>query len=184
MIVLPDQVLIKKLQHGEHDVFDLLYVAYRQKLHSYACRLLHDTAAAQDVVQEVFVSLWMRRQEVMISSSLHNYLHTAVRYKALSYLEANSLAGKKLERAMAGYRAYDNSILEKQSAHELEAVINRQVKKLPAKMKQVFVLSRQECLTNKEISERLNISNATVKKQIGNALKLVRGSLEGYLFAS
>lgn len=179
-----DEVLISKLRHDEENVFGLLDAAYRAKLCIYVSRLVRDTAAAQDIVQEVFVSLWLRRHEVMITGSLHNYLHTAVRYRAINYLEANNSAGKKLERAMKDFRVYDDSIQERQSAHELEAVLNRQVKKLPAKMKEVFLLSRQECLSHREISELLNISNATVKKQIGNALKLVRGPLEEYLFAS
>ena len=182
LVLLSDKVLINKLQCGEGNAFNMLYAGYWQKLFVFVCGIVHDRAAAQDIVQDVFVSLWLRRQEVNVNGSLHNYLHTAVRYRALSYLSANMRQSQQLQQLVTGCRLH-NLIMEKQSAQELQAIINHQLKRLPARMKEVFLLSRQECLSHKEISEMLNISGATVKKQIGYALKVLRGPLNEYLNA-
>ncbi len=177
LLLHPDKTLIASPLQEEDYAFHTLYTFYWNKLFVFAHNIIRDTASAQDIVQDVFVSLWMRRHEVTIHTTLSNYLYTAVRYKAISHLEAAAAQTKKLEQLYWHYPLYDQSLQENLWAKELQQTIHRQVNQLPARMKEVFLLSREESLSHREISQRLHIANTTVKKQIGYALKQIRAAV-------
>jgi len=174
LLLQPGKGLMTQLPYEEEQAFHTLYTFYWQKLFVFVYNIIRDTACAQDIVQDVFVSLWVRRHEVSIHTTLSRYLYTAVRYRAINHLEAIAVQHKKLEQVYWHYPLYDNSLQEQQAAQELQTIIHRQVNLLPARMKEVFLLSREECLSHREIAARLQITHTTVKKQVGYALKQIR----------
>jgi len=179
---ISDKELLALFRAGDQAAFRLIYERYWQLLYVAACKLVKDEDEAKDVVQEVFISLLGKGAELEISSSLPAYLYSAVRYKVFDHISRAKVRTDYLDSlnvfaAEAG-TASDRALIEK----EIHAEMEKEIQNLPAKMKEVFVLSRKAELSHKEIAEKLNISDKTVKKQISNAIKLLKPKFTNYYF--
>ena len=177
---LGDNELLSAFKNGDQSAFKLLYERYWQLLYVSACKVIKDEDEAKDIVQEVFISLLNKGGEVNVHGSIANYLYTAVRYKVL-----DAISRKKVRTDYADSLEYfisaknystDQTLLEKEITLEIE----KEIQNLPLKMREVFELSRKEDLSHKEIAEILHISDKTVKKQISNAIKLLKPKFENY----
>ncbi|TSJ35894.1 RNA polymerase sigma-70 factor [Mucilaginibacter corticis] len=173
-ILCSDQHLLKLLKEDDKKAFDLIYQRYWEPLFTYVAKAVKDRDEAKDIVQEVFVSLWYRRGSLHPINSLQAYLFTAARYKGLTYIKNNSHKNKYLESLSLFFEQECASVAGQVEADELNLIIQQELEKLPPKMKEVFILSRTEQLSHKLISEKLMISDKTVKKQINNVLKHFR----------
>ncbi|WP_207515358.1 RNA polymerase sigma-70 factor [Longitalea luteola] len=174
-----DQSLLQLLTHDDQKAFTAIYQRYWQSLFREAMNVLRSQREAEDCVQELFVSLWKRRQALSITSSLKAYLQTAVRYQCIDRIERDMIRGGYLED-FTNYLAEHHSmptVEEELYARDLAANIDQVMYKMPGKMREVFRLSRQEHLTHREIADRLQISEETVKKQIYLALKILKSHL-------
>lgn len=159
---------------GDEKVFAEIYNVYWKKLLGIAYRHLQDKSLAESVVQEVFISLWNRRADLMIDS-LDAYLATATKYctfktiqKSIRHLEVEHNAAK------SDFYMEDEEI----DARFLKDYINGVVENLPEKCRLVFKLSRESYLSNQEISDTLAISEKTVEAHITRALKVLRSNLQ------
>jgi len=173
-----DAELIVLLQSGSEPAFTELYRRHWRSVYRNAMRLLRSAADAEDVVQQAFESIWKRRAQLQIQGSFEAYLFAAARYISIAIIEKNadrytsiSDLSDRLDQAVIP--VVESSI----DAQQLEIVITRIVDTLPKKMRDVFVLSRTGTLTYRQIAEKLNISEATVKKQVYYALKIIRQQL-------
>ncbi len=173
-----DQVLLQQLSQNDQAAFTAIYERYWKSLFREAMNVLRSQKEAEDCVQELFVSLWNRRQALSITT-LRAYLHTAIRYQCIDRIEKNMIRGGYLEDFTTYLEANQTmpSIEEELYARELAASIDQVMDKMPDKMREVFRLSRQEHLTHREIAQRLQISEETVKKQIYLALKILKSNL-------
>jgi RNA polymerase sigma-70 factor (ECF subfamily) len=170
--LLPDdEKLFRLLCEGDKAAFDQIYNLYWQRLFLYVVKVIRDSDAAEDIVQEIFVSLWLRRKEITEQRTLSGYLFTAARFKGINFVQDQLKKGKHVESLIDYFKAPQNGLDDLMDAKELNRIINNEIEKLPSKMRDVFVLSRRDQLSHKEISEKLQISDKTVKKQINNALK-------------
>jgi len=147
-------------------------------------KVIKDKDEAEDILQEVFVSVWNRREHLTQIESISAYLFSAVRFQGLKYIQKESKKGLFINSLLNFFTDVDNCVYEQQALKEVEQVLDNTIKDLPPKMQEVFILSRKEQLSHKEIAETLNISDKTVKKQIGNALKIFRMKLEKENFIS
>ncbi|WP_257670356.1 RNA polymerase sigma factor [Parapedobacter tibetensis] len=172
-----DSELVGRVAAGDHAAYTAVYNRYGGLLYVHAWRKLNNREAAKDLVQELFTSLWVNRGSLRPDIVLPNYLYAAVRYKIIKYF-----ARKKRETAyldtlkeVAEYDGVmpDHAVREQ----ELQRLIEQEVGQLPPKMRTVFQMSRQQYLSHREIAEGLDISEATVKKQVNNALKVLRVKL-------
>jgi RNA polymerase sigma-70 factor (ECF subfamily) len=173
-ILCSDDQLLKLLQEDNRGAFDLIYKRYWEPLFIYVAKVVKDNDEAKDIVQEVFVSLWFRRMHLNDINSLRAYLFTAARYKGLTYIKDNISKNKYLESLKLFFDLECDSIVKQVEANELSLFVDSEIAKLPQKMRDVFILSRKEHLSHKLISEKLMISDKTVKKQINNVLKHFR----------
>jgi RNA polymerase sigma-70 factor (family 1) len=174
-----DHYLLQQLSHNDQAAFTAIYQRYWKSLFREAMNVLRSQKEAEDCVQELFVSLWKRRESLSVNTSLGAYLHTAVRYKCIDIIERDMVRGGYLEdftSYMADHQLMP-SIEEEMYARDLAANIDQVMDKMPNKMREVFRLSRHEQLTHREIADRLHISEETVKKQIYLALKLLKSNL-------
>lgn len=162
------------LKHGDEVAFTTLYDRYWADIYRNAMKLLGDANDAEDVVQELFESIWKRREVLQINGAMAAYLHTSARYISLHLIEKNVT---KAEYADALQLAEIPLVESHMDAKTLESAIDKIIDTLPDKMKMVFLLSRREHLSHKEIAEQLQISEETVKKQVYNALKAIRQHL-------
>ena len=146
-------------------------------LRNAAENILGDGDAAHDVVQDVFIKLWNRKDEVSAILNKKAYLFRAVINASITYLENNKNKTRLGELKIESSGSTDAPVLVK----ELEAKIQLALNALPPKCKAIFVLSRFEGLKNKEISEYLGLSIKTVENQMGIALKKMKEDLKNYL---
>lgn len=181
---VPDLELILLINQEEEQAFTEIYNRYWEKMISYAVRLTKSEEEAADIVQEIFVSLWNRRTTLRVKSTLGAYLIRSTRNLCLRYIERNIHTSDFLDKITE--QAVDNSlnIEESISLKELQENIDIGIAKLPKKMREVYLLSRDEQLSYREIAEKLNIAEGTVKKQVSNALKIIANSLKGKLSAT
>lgn len=159
------------------DLFDL----YFQPMATYAYRYVNDWQAAEDITQEVFMSLWLKKDDVDFKAPIKPYLYRATYNKSINYINSflmqhrlgqSETIDNLLNREILSYNQHDTLLLE-----EITAEINSCVESLPPQCKHVFQMSREENLKNKEIAERLNISEKTVEKHISKALSEIRSHL-------
>lgn len=169
-----DQQLLDLICEGDRKAFDQIYLRYWKKLLLYSGKIVRDDEEAQDIVQEVFVSFWKRRDELADLDSLSSYLHGAIRLRSLGYIRRNLYKHNYLESLKSFFEEGTDMVNEHINKEELDAVIHSEISKLPPKMREIFILSRMEQMSHREIAERLNISDKTVKKQINRSLNLFR----------
>jgi RNA polymerase sigma-70 factor (ECF subfamily) len=174
-----DQYLLQQLTHNDQAAFTAIYQRYWKSLFREAMNVLRSQKEAEDCVQELFVSLWRRRESLAVTTSLGAYLHTAVRYQCIDIIEKDMKRGgylKDFTSYLEDHQAMP-SVEEEMYARDLAANIDQVMDKMPGKMREVFRLSRHEHLTHREIADRLHISEETVKKQIYLALKILKSNL-------
>jgi RNA polymerase sigma-19 factor, ECF subfamily len=159
----------------DKDAFTMLYRRYWEQLFETAAKALRSKDDAADLVQDVFLSIWNRKHELNITGSLAAYLQTSVKYKAINYIEKNITRRDYLALLTEMLVTYQPPDAESQlQIKELQRVIQTAVDQMPNKMREVYLLSRQQHLSHKEIAERLGISDETVKKHIQHALQLIK----------
>ncbi|RQO74945.1 RNA polymerase subunit sigma-70 [Pedobacter sp. KBW06] len=172
-----DTDLASLLKEGDHQAYTFIYDRYKFLLYAHAYKKLADREEARDVVQEVFVTLWNKRERIDAQSNLAGYLYTALRNAILNLFARKEVRTRYTDAMAAHYRddyaPTDHGIRSQQ----LSELIDREIEALPSKMQEVFVLSRKAHLNRKEISLQLGISEATVDRQIANALKILRARL-------
>lgn len=139
--------------------------------------MLDDIDQAKDVIQDVFTMLWVKSAELHLNVSLSSFLYASVRNRTMNQIDHSKVRENylsSLENAIEeGESTTDNLLMEKELSKRIEAELSL----LPEKMRKVFELSRIYDYSYRQISEELNISDNTVKKQMSNALKILRNKL-------
>jgi RNA polymerase sigma-70 factor (ECF subfamily) len=173
-----DQNLVAELIKGKVVAFDNLYERYSERLYVFALMLLKDKEDSRDVVQETFLKLWQKRNELNESKSFKSFVFT------ISYNIIIDRFRKRTndQKFMACYRQHFNFETSSAVNDSDFNLINQQVidiiEKLPLRRKEIFKLSREKGLTYSEIANELNISVKTVETQIGLALKYIRAEID------
>lgn len=174
MTSISNSELITMIRTDEREGFAQVYEQYWETLLKYVIRILPDEDEACDVVQETFLTLWELRNTIPKLKSIKAYLLVIARNLAFKQLRAKLATTDMIDFYAAQYADTYHRMDQHLESKELGVALEEEIQQLPEKMREVFLLSRQQHLSYKEISERLNISDKTVKKQIHNALKLLR----------
>lgn len=172
-----EQELLFQLKKGDEHAFRELYNLYWEKLFIAAYNLLKNKELCEDLLQEIFISLWNKRQTLVIKTTLQNYLYACITYKVYDYFRGNSVLLKTELLEKFDKRIHASNPETLLMHQELIAQIQIAIEALPEKSKAVFKLSREDQLTYNEIAEKLNISTKTVEAHISKSLKLLRISL-------
>ena len=171
---LSDQELTILLKNGDQIAYTAIFERYTEVLLRHAYRLLHNRHEANDVIQDVFLTLWQKRESMEFKTSLSSYLYCSVRNRIFDMLSHEKVVVRYAQSISdfmeEGYCTTDEQIREK----ELAAIINKEIEALPSKMRKVFILHKKEQLSYKEIAEQLNITDKTAKQQVYNAVKTLR----------
>lgn len=175
--VTPDDAeLVISLKNGNQSAITQIYNKYWKKLLAIAYNELKVKSDAEEVVQNVLINLWDRR-EVLQINALPNYLATAVKYSIFRVLQRQKRKEEVSNAILKLHSPFDHDD-ERIYAIFLEDYINGQVEKLPEKCKLVFKYSRQKGLSIQEISQELAIAEKTVESHLTKALKFLRSSLK------
>ena len=169
-----DQELLALLDKHQKLGFDLIFERYWKRLYRYANTIYAEERICEDIVQEVFISLWEKSKTQKIFN-LEAYLLRAVKFKVINHLRDLKFTREHQEvlNELCVPAKADQFLV----CDDVEALIHYEIDKLPPKCKRVFVLSRFEDVPNAEIAQQLNISIRTVEKHISDALKHLRTSL-------
>lgn len=171
-----DEELLQKLQLDRDAVaFTTLYERYWEKLVTIAYLRLQCTMDAQEVVQEVFLDIWKRSENIQIRYTFNTYISAALKYKILTLLAKRK--NEMNRQAMIDLLETDSSTEQWLSYQQLRDELESTVQSLPEKCRLVFRLSREKGLSEKQIAETLNISLKTVESHMSRALKTLRASL-------
>lgn len=169
-----DQELQQLLHENPKRGFDRVFESYWKRLFSYAYQIYADDTICEDIVQEVFVSLWEKLENTTIIN-LEGYLFRAVKYKVFTHLR--DLKFTPDHQDILDEIAMPSRTETNLDYNDFETLVHREIDRLPPKCRTVFMLSRFEEVSNAEIAEKLNISIRTVEKHISDAIKHLKSNL-------
>ncbi|MDM1047679.1 RNA polymerase sigma factor [Sphingobacterium hotanense] len=170
-----DIVLWKGIVESDQQSFAALYKKYSSILFSSAYRILKDKEICEDIIQEVFVRIWLKRFEIQIKN-VRSYLYQSVKNKVIDLIrnKKNNIQLSEIEDIIATEQT-DSHVLKK----EVETAIDQSIQQLPERCAEIFYLKKEQHLSNKEIAQKLNISTKTVENQITVAIKKLKIALSG-----
>jgi len=175
---MDDIYIKKKLQIQDKIVFDYVFTYYYSGLCAYVNQLVGDRDVAEDLVQDFFVHFWVECPKLEISGSLKSYFFSALKNKALDYFKHIKVKNQYKEHILS--KQFEESEASEYAEIELMVLIKNGLKKLQPRCREIFVLSRFQGKSNKEISEFFKISQRTVELQISNALKILRTEISDF----
>lgn len=175
---LTDAELTELLKQGDHGAFTEIFNRYWEPLVNAAYRRLRSRPEAEEVIQELFISLFLRHDTLTVKSTLEAYLKQALKYKVIDAFRRQQLTMVDVDGVVEN--RIDNKARpdEELEVRELKERIQWVASQLPVRCREVFLLSRFEYLTIDEISLQLGISTSTVKKHLNKALHVLHGELE------
>lgn len=169
---LEDSLLISLVKDGNQAAFESIYRSNAADLISFARKNV-DLETAAEIVQDVFVSLWMRRGELEITS-IRAYLFSSVRYRLIRHVKHEKVKRKYEEHYRLFEAAYQNTPEPQRNPELLQQKIIALTSQLPERCRQALQLRLSENLSNSEIAQRMNISKRTVETYISQALDVLR----------
>jgi RNA polymerase sigma-70 factor (family 1) len=181
VFVLPsdnEKELLCRIAAGDEAAFGELFHAYHQRLGAYICRLTESLPAAQEIVQDVFLKIWMKRAMLPEIQCFDAYLFKAARNHVYNYLR--KIARERTQQAMLEASVATGEPVEELQAGEQEEYLNlleAAITQLPRQQQKVYLLHRREGLSHAEIALRLQLSVETVKKHMSLALRSIRDYL-------
>jgi RNA polymerase sigma-70 factor, ECF subfamily len=175
-----EKILILGIKEGNEKIFDHIFLYFYSGLVVYAQKFIVDRDVAEDIVQELFYTLWKKRQLLEINQSLKSYLFTWVKNRCIDYLRKKEVM-RKNEADMLTL----NEIIAKENdffvESELREYIDMALAKMPPACREVFILNRFDELKPIEIATEKRISVRTVEGHIGKGLRIMREELRKYL---
>lgn len=174
---LPDTTLTSLLKEGDQLAFTEIYNRHWKLIYAHVYKMLRDEDDAKDIVQEVFGNLWIKAASIKSNLNIAGLLYTAARNKVFDLIEKNKVRSDYIGEIASFVSDPLNEKVDAIDEKRIMEILEREIQKLPPKMKEIFELSRKDDLSHKEIAARLNISEQTVKKQVQNALKLIKPKL-------
>ena len=173
-----DQELLDGLKSGDQAAFAEIYERYWKLMYFHALKMLGDEDDAKDLVQELFTSVWARAENIPFNTNLSGYLYITARNKIINLIQQKNVRRDYLSALASFADEASNGTIEQIDEKELLLLVEKEIQALPHKMRRVFELSRKEYLSHKEIASQLDISDKTVKKQIGYAIRMIKLKLD------
>ena len=173
--------LAADIRDGDKDAFELFYrMEYANLLH-FVQNYLNDQAQSEDVVQNTFMQLWMRRESIDADRNMRAFVFTIARNNAISLLRTRARVAGRYEDKVNLEAFCHESITDQINALALKDLIEETYQKLPKHIQQSFQMSRQEGLTNREIAQNKGLSEKAIEYHMKVALRLFRDKLKDYL---
>jgi RNA polymerase sigma-70 factor, ECF subfamily len=165
----------------DDDTFEKLFKDLYPVLCKFCIRFVRKAEIAEEIVQEQFINLWKKKDELNIHTSLKSYIYTAVKNRSIDYLRS------KFSKLVFVPEEFSHGLVENSDPQklleekEISFIVTEAVNELPEKCYMVFSLSRFADLSNREIAEKLNISEKTVENQITIAIRKIKAHIKNHL---
>lgn len=176
-----EKELVKKLKEGDSFAFEVLFYKYRNKVKGFAVKIVPAQVDPEEIVQEVFVKLWLKKEAVDPGKDFQSYLFSIAKHLVLDHLKSAVnrklyFVGEHFQQDLLIEEGQENALQE-----DAEEKLQRLIDEIPERRREIFRLSRFEGLSYKQIAERLNISENTVDSQIRNALAFLRKEFRKFI---
>ena len=171
------QQTVERIQRGDKAAFDLVYYAYEARLFAFALKLTHNPDDAKEVVQEVFLKVWERRELLEPQGNFEGFIFTIA--KNIVYNKARHRVYEMAYKKYLSHSADPSASVTEEMLEfrELERLIRSACEELPPMRRKVFLLSRMEGFSHNEIAEKLNTSTSNIKNQIYKAMIFLKEHL-------
>lgn len=178
MVNIDDDIL-KALPNNGDKAMSLMYEHYYPQLCLKAIRYVKDQKIAEDLVQDLFIDIWKKKANLNINTSLIGYLQRSIVNKSLNWIRSQRVKIEDIDSVMS---TSDNAADAQDEIEktELEEHITKVIDGLPEKCRLVFVMSRFDMMSYKEIGDKLDISTKTVENQISKALRILRVEMKNF----
>jgi len=176
-----DIELLDLIRLGDKIAFSEIYGKYWKKVFTVATNKIGQLEEAEEIVQDIFISLWNRRESVIITTNLNAYLAVSVKYRVIKILAKRSQYIKYVDHSLNVIPIATNSTEDWLEFEELKSRLELLVSNLPEKCRLVYTMSRENGMSQKQIAKEFSISEKTVEAHIGKALKVLRTGL-GQIF--
>ncbi len=178
-----DSELITLICKGNDSAFAEIYNRYWKQVLYYAAQKTGDMIAAEDIVQDVFVSLWKRRDQLEIKSEFKNYLIVSIKYRVLKFLSRERIKRLAEESNAPAYDLLDDSTQQYLDFDELRTALEEMVGKLPEKSALIYRMNKEEGLSHREIAYEMGMSEKAVNSNLVRTKKILRAGLHTFLFS-
>ncbi len=176
-----DVELMAFLIEGSEEAFQVIYTRYVGKLYAYAKKNITLKEDCEEIVQEVFVSIWSRRESLTNVATLESYLFRMVKYKVIRYFQHSTVKRKYEEHYKLYEEIYDNIEGFEKEPSLFQNVIDKGLADLPERVGMAMKLRLSENLSNEDIAKKMNIKKIVVEKYIGIAKKHLRTSYDNLI---
>ncbi|MBE9466604.1 RNA polymerase sigma-70 factor [Dyadobacter subterraneus] len=156
------------------EAFETIYNKYWKDLYSLCFYYIKDQEQSKEIVQDIFKSIWERRNELDVDGPIENYLFRSVKLKVAQYYRTNNIHQKHLEAITRDLKKSENSTENIVLFNALKDQISDLVERLPEQCQRVFLLSRENGFSTQEISSQLSISPKTAENHLTKALNFLR----------
>ena len=174
---LAEHISIDLLKKDDEGAFAEIYRRYAESLAGFASSKLFDLEDARDIIHDVFVKLWRERGKLQVDRDLKAYLFKLSRYRIVDKIRKNITREEYAAMVQALADRYEPGIEQQIAAKELQQSVEKALEELSPRVKEIYLLSREENLSIPEIADKLQLSEQTVKNQLSTALKHLRSSL-------
>jgi RNA polymerase sigma-70 factor (ECF subfamily) len=178
---IQEHILIERFKSGDQLAFEQIFRFYYPGLVVFASQYVMDEEDAEEIVQDFFVRLWQKKDQVNPTETLKPYLFTSIKNRSLNFLYQKKHKEKLVHKLLETSRT---SLLYQSDLYvtsELQEAIRKAIGALSPKCREVFILSRINGLKNEDIANKLNLSKRTVETHVSNALKQLRSDLKDYI---
>lgn len=175
-----DSKYIELLKNGNYQAFDTLFKKYAEKLYAFALSITRSPYVAEEITQITFLKVWDRRHLLKEHFSFKSYLFSIVYNETISFLRKENSEKAKISHYTSSIDFKSDETEFKIEFRNLENIAKQVINNFPEKRKEIFILSREQGFTNKEIANQLNISVKTVENQMTKALHTLKEQLGKY----
>jgi RNA polymerase sigma-70 factor (ECF subfamily) len=181
LIKYTDEQLVELIHQGNKGAFKEIYERYWSRLLVAATKKVGSKEIVEEMIQDLFTDLWVRRESLQIQKNFSNYIYTALKNKILKHYQSLYTKKNHINYIKNTISIVDNSTSDNIIFNELNIALDKQISALPKRCREVYTLSRQESCSIKEIAQRLNISTNTVENQMSKALRVIRDNLKEFM---
>jgi RNA polymerase sigma-70 factor (ECF subfamily) len=179
-----DRCLILEIRKGDKKAFELIFNRYNEKLYFFALGYLHSSTEAEEVIQQVFVSLWENRSTLIEVFTLKDYLYKAVINKIYNYFKHQAVRLRYQNHMVTQESLEDDHSQQSIYFNDLKGTLENLIEELPTRQQQIFKLNQQEGLSPLEIANCLGLSVRSVENQIYRAMKYIKKNLSKEYYLS
>ena len=177
--------IVRLLKKGDMSAFDNIYSKYCYKLHGFVMIYLKQEEDAEEIVQKVFIKIWNSRNKIDVYASFESFLFTIAYNSTMSLLRKRitEIRSREYLKSLQQVEVSEN-VIDEMQYNELNDKIHSLLEQITLRQKEIFLLSREEGLTHKEIASKLKISESTVNNHLVTTLKFLKSHINSSLFVS